>query len=56
MERGPMRVTEILELYQKAQREKRVPAKPQKLRGASDFELIFKEKCEELKDGRETTV
>lgn len=56
MERGPMRVTEILELYQKAQSEKRVPVKAQKPRGSSDFELIFKEKCEELKDGRETTV
>lgn len=56
MERGPMRVTEVLELYQKAHREKRIPAKPQKPRGSSDFELIFKEKCEELKDGRETTV
>lgn len=56
MEKGHMRVTEILELYQKAQSEKRVPAKPRKPRDPDEFKMIFEKECEALKDGRKEKI
>ena len=49
-----MRVSEIIEIYEKARKENRVPYKPRKR--TDDFQLIFEEKCEELKDGRKTII
>lgn len=53
MENVPMKVSEILELYQKAQSEKRVPVKTRKPRDPDEFKMIFEEKCKEVQDGRE---
>ena len=56
MENVPMKVSEILELYQKAQQEKRIPAKIKKPRDPDEFKMIFEKECEALKDGRKEKV
>lgn len=56
MENVPMKVSEILELYQKAQSEKRVPVKPRKPRDPDEFKMIFEKECEALKDGRKEKI
>lgn len=52
MESINMRVSEIIEIYERARQDRRIPVKPKKPRGADEFKLIFNEKCEELKDDR----
>lgn len=50
MVKGNMRVSEIIAIYEKSRQESRVPYKPK--RQAEDFETIFKQKCKEVKDGK----
>ena len=53
MENTSMKVSEIIEIYERARQDRRIPAKPKKPRRADDFKLIFNEKCEEIKDDRQ---
>ncbi len=56
MERDNMKVTEIIALYQKAQQEKRIPAKIKKPCDPDEFKMIFEKECEALKDGRKEKI